>query len=231
MISTILSKNNKVIFLLLGGKMQKIKTSSLVAEIFNAITHGLAAILSIVTIVFLVRKGILLKSAEAIVAYSIYGASMFLLFISSTLYHSFVYSKYADFFQKFDHSTIYLLIAGTYTPYLLLTIDGLLGNILLAIIWTLAISGIFFEIITLGKYPKLSILFYLLLGWFVILILRPLVNSLPAYGLLLLVLGGISYSIGAIFYCIKKIEWLHVVWHVFVVAGATFMFYSIFYYV
>ncbi|MDO4690411.1 MAG: hemolysin III family protein [Fusobacterium sp.] len=211
--------------------MQKIKTSSLIAEIFNAITHGLGAILSIVTIIFLVRKGIKLKSAEAIIAYSIYGGSMFLLFMSSTLYHSFVFSKYADFFQKIDHSTIYLLIAGTYTPYLLLTIGGLLGNISLAIIWSLAFIGIFFEIITLGKYPKLSILFYLLLGWFVIIIIYPLVKALPIYGLVLLILGGLSYSIGTVFYCFKKIEWLHVVWHIFVVGGAAFMFYSIFYYV
>lgn len=211
--------------------MSKIKVSSLVAEIFNAITHGLGAVLSIVTIVFLVRKGIMLKSTEAIIAYTIYGISMFLLFMSSTLYHSFVFSKYADFFQKFDHSTIYLLIAGTYTPYLLLSIGGLLGNSLLAIIWALAIIGIFFEILTLGKYPKLSVLFYLLLGWFVVIIFKPLVNSLHTYGLLLLVLGGISYSVGAIFYCIKKVEWLHVVWHIFVVAGATFMFYSVLFYV
>lgn len=211
--------------------MSKIKVSSLVAEIFNAITHGLGAVLSIVTIVFLVRKGIMLKSTEAIIAYTIYGISMFLLFMSSTLYHSFVFSKYADFFQKFDHSTIYLLIAGTYTPYLLLSIGGLLGNSLLAIIWALAIIGIFFEILTLGKYPKLSVLFYLLLGWFVVIIFKPLVNSLHTYGLLLLVLGGISYSVGAIFYCIKKFEWLHVVWHIFVVAGATFMFYSVLFYV
>lgn len=211
--------------------MSKIKVSSLVAEIFNAITHGLGVVLSIVTIVFLVRKGIMVKSTEAIIAYTIYGISMFLLFMSSTLYHSFVFSKYADFFQKFDHSTIYLLIAGTYTPYLLLSIGGLLGNSLLAIIWALAIIGIFFEILTLGKYPKLSVLFYLLLGWFVVIIFKPLVNSLHTYGLLLLVLGGISYSVGAIFYCIKKFEWLHVVWHIFVVAGATFMFYSVLFYV
>lgn len=125
--------------------MSNIKTSSIVIEIFNAITHGLGVIFSIIAIIFLIKKGIFLSSNKAITAYVVYGISMILLFLSSTLCHSLTFSKYATFFQKLDHSTIYLLIAGTYTPYLLLSIGGTLGNIFLSLIWGLAIIGIFFE--------------------------------------------------------------------------------------
>lgn len=210
--------------------MSNIKTSSIVIEIFNAITHGLGVIFSIIAIIFLIKKGIFLSSNKAITAYVVYGISMILLFLSSTLCHSLTFSKYATFFQKLDHSTIYLLIAGTYTPYLLLSIGGILGNIFLSLIWGLAIIGIFFEIVTLGKYPKISIFLYLFSGWIIIFIFRPLINSLHSHGLLFLSLGGISYSIGALFFYIK-IEWFHIIWHLFVLAGSSLMFFSIFLYV
>lgn len=211
--------------------MQKIKTSSIVLEILNATSHGIGTVLSIIAIIFLIKKGVSLNSAKIITIYMVYGLSIFLLFLSSTLYHSFVFSKYAIFFQKIDHITIYLLIAGSYTPYLLLTIGGTLGTVFLIMIWSLAAFGIIFEIMTLDKYPKISLLLYLVSGWFIILIIRPLINSLDFRGLLLLFLGGISYSIGTIFYCLKKLEWLHLIWHLFVIAGAGFMFCSILFYV
>ncbi|MBQ3437142.1 MAG: hemolysin III family protein [Fusobacterium sp.] len=211
--------------------MQKIKTSSIVFETLNASTHGLGVIFSIIAIIFLTRKGISLNSYKVIATYFIYGISMLLLFLSSTLYHSFVFSKYAVLFQKIDHSTIYIFIAGSYTPYLLLSISGKIGIICSIIVWSLAITGILFEVITLNKYPKISLIFYLVLGWFVLLVLPSLINSLKFYGLILLILGGISYSVGAIFYAFKKYECFHLLWHIFVILGALFMFFSILHYV
>ncbi|MDO4432280.1 MAG: hemolysin III family protein [Aerococcaceae bacterium] len=200
-------------------------------EILNASTHGIAAILSIVATVLLITKGIQLNSVEAIVAYSIYGASLLLLFLNSTLYHSFSFSAYKKLFQKLDHSAIYLLIAGTYTPYLMLAIGGKTGYIALTIVWLLAIVGIIFEVATIGKLPKLSTYLYLGLGWLSLLIIYPLAQSIELAGLWLLILGGVTYSVGTFFYRMKHNKWMHVIWHLFVIGGAGFMFWSIWQYV
>lgn len=207
------------------------KKQEVTAEVFNAITHGTAAILSIVALVLLVMKGFEVSSGIAITAYIIYGASLFTLFLNSTLYHSFSFSKYKAIFQKLDHGSIYLLIAGTYTPYLMISIGGILGYSLLALIWTLALAGIIFEVVATDKYPKLSTYMYLGLGWLGIIILYPLYNSIELNGLFLLAFGGIVYSLGTIFYRMKANKWMHVIWHLFVMGGAFFMFISIYHYV
>lgn len=207
-------------------------TSTLIAaEVFNAITHGIGALLSIIAIVLLILKGINAQSNIAVIAYTIYGFSLFILFLNSTLYHSLSFSKYRFFFQKMDHSAIYLLIAGTYTPYLLITIGGVLGNVFLVIIWTLALAGIIFELLTINKWPKLSTYLYLGLGWMGIFIVYPLYHSIPLNGLILLGLGGLSYTLGTIFYRMKSKPWMHVIWHLFVLGGAALMFVSIYLYV
>lgn len=201
------------------------------AEIFNASTHGLATILSILGLVYLIIKGLSLSSVPAIVAYSIYGASLILLFLNSTLYHSLKFTKFRSFFQKLDHGSIYLLIAGTYTPYLMLAIAGKIGYTFLAIIWIIAGLGIFFEIHFTNKHPRLSLFMYLLLGWMGVLLIYPLVKFSPIYAVILLALGGVFYSLGTIFYSMKDKEWMHVIWHLFVMAGALFMYISIFFYI
>ena len=198
-----------------------------VIETLNAITHGIPAILSIIALVFLILKGAQMHSVAAIVSYIIYGTSLTLLFLNSTLYHSFSLSKYKAAFQKLDHSSIYLLIAGTYTPYLMVSIGGVFGYTFLAIVWSLAIAGILFELLTIGKWPKLSTYLYLGLGWLSLIIIYPLIKSISWAGVLLLALGGITYSIGTIFYRMKANKWMHVIWHLFVVGGAVFMFISI----
>lgn len=203
----------------------------IIIESLNATTHGIGAILSIVALVYLILKGISLQSVTSLVAYSIYGASLFLLFLNSTLYHSFSLSRYKALFQKLDHSAIYLLIAGTYTPYLMLRIQGWLGYGLLAGIWLLAVLGIIFEIIAIGKFPRLSTYLYLGLGWLSLFIVYPLVQSVEWSGVLLLLLGGITYSLGTIFYRMKHNKWMHIIWHLFVLGGASFMFWSILGYV
>ncbi|MCW6665788.1 hemolysin III family protein [Aerococcaceae bacterium NML190938] len=207
------------------------RTKQIIIELLNASTHGIATILSIIGLIVLIFKGIQLESPIAIIAYSVYGISLILLFLNSTLYHSFSLSKYKPIFQKIDHSSIYLLIAGTYTPYLMLAIGGLVGYGMLVTIWLLAIAGIIFEIATIGRWPKLSTYLYLGLGWVSLLIIYPLFKSIELTGLMLLVLGGVTYSIGTIFYRMKHNKWMHIIWHLFVIGGAAFMFWSIFQYV
>lgn len=207
------------------------KKQEVTAEVFNAITHGAAAALSLVAIVLLVIKGVEVSSPIAITAYIIYGASLFTLFLNSTLYHSFSFSKYKAIFQKLDHGSIYLLIAGTYTPYLMISIGGVFGYSLLSLIWILAIAGITFEVVATDKFPKLSTYMYLGLGWLGVVIIYPLYHSIEVNGLLLLALGGIIYSLGTIFYRMKSNKWMHVIWHLFVIGGALFMFISIYRYV
>lgn len=203
----------------------------IIVEILNAVTHGIAAIFSLIGMIFLLLKAIQNKDPIAITAFSIYGSSLIILFLNSTLYHSLSFTKYKDFFQRLDHSSIYLLIAGTYTPYLMLAISGRLGWIFLFLIWSLAIGGMLFEAFSLNKYPKLSIFFYLLLGWLALFIIYPLYQSIPLYGIIWLALGGVMYSIGTIFYRMKSIQWMHIIWHLFVIAGAAFMFVSIWHYI
>ena len=215
-----------------SGKQPEIPSRKLITiEVFNAVTHGIAAMLSIIGTVFLVKKGIHIQSWVSIVAYIIYGLSLVLLFTNSTLYHSFSFSKYRPFFQKIDHSSIYLLIAGTYTPYLMISLASRTAYLFLAIIWALALAGIVFELIAIDRYPKLSTYMYLTLGWLGILIVYPLIKTIEFNGVLLLALGGIVYSLGTIFYRMKDNRWMHVIWHLFVVGGAAIMFLSILRYV
>ena len=206
-------------------------TKQVLIEVLNAATHGIGALLSIIATVALILKGVQHGSHLEIVSYAIYGASLFLLFLNSTLYHSFSLTRYKDVFQKIDHSSIYLLIAGTYTPYLMVSIGGLAGYGFLALVWALAIGGIIFEVSAIGRWPKLSTFLYLGLGWLSVFIIYPLAQSIPLTGILLLALGGVTYSLGTIFYRMKDNKWMHIIWHLFVLAGAVFMFYSILYFV
>ena len=206
-------------------------TKQVLIEVLNAATHGIGALLSIIATVALILKGVQHGSHLEIVSYAIYGASLFLLFLNSTLYHSFSLTRYKDVFQKIDHSSIYLLIAGTYTPYLMVSIGGLAGYGFLALVWALAIGGIIFEVSAIGRWPKLSTFLYLGLGWLSVFIIYPLAQSIPLTGILLLALGGVTYSLGTIFYRMKDNKWLHFIWHLFVLGGAVFLFYSILYYV
>ena len=206
-------------------------TKQVLIEVLNAATHGIGALLSIIATVALILKGVQHGSHLEIVSYAIYGASLFLLFLNSTLYHSFSLTRYKDVFQKIDHSSSYLLIAGTYTPYLMVSIGGLAGYGFLALVWALAIGGIIFEVSAIGRWPKLSTFLYLGLGWLSVFIIYPLAQSIPLTGILLLALGGVTYSLGTIFYRMKDNKWMHIIWHLFVLGGAVFMFYSILYYV
>ncbi len=200
----------------------------IVNEVFNAITHGIGTGLSIAGLVLLIIKGAQTGSPIKIVSYAIFGASMVLLFLFSTLFHSLIFTKAKKVFQVFDHSSIYLLIAGSYTPFCLITIQGWLGWTLFAIVWSIAIAGVVFKSIWLQKRGKTDVILYVIMGWICLLAIKPLYIGLGTTGFLLLFLGGVSYTVGAFFYSMKNVKFMHVVWHLFVMLGAIFIFFSIY---
>ena len=197
-------------------------------EVLNAVTNGIGVVLSIVGFVFLLKKA---DSGLHYVSFIIYGVSLLLLFLASTLYHSLIFTKAKKVFQVFDHCSIYLLIAGTYTPYCLLYIKGTIGIVLLSVIWLAAIVGIVYKSLTLSKVKsvsKLSTIIYNVMGWAVVIALPSLYHSVGLKGLLLLVGGGVAYTVGSVFYSMKNRRYMHVVWHLFVMLGAMLMFFSIY---
>jgi hemolysin III len=197
-------------------------------EVLNAVTHGIGVVLSIVGFVFLLKKA---DSGLHYVSFIIYGVSLLLLFLASTLYHSLIFTKAKKVFQVFDHCSIYLLIAGTYTPYCLLYIKGTIGIVLLSVIWLAAIVGIVYKSLTLSKVKsvsKLSTIIYNVMGWAVVIALPSLYHSVGLQGLLLLVGGGVAYTVGSVFYSMKNRRYMHVVWHLSVMLGAMLMFFSIY---
>jgi len=206
------------------------KKYKIVNEVLNAVTHGVGCSLSIAGLVILLIKGVRLQSSIHIISYALFGSGLTLLFLMSTLYHSLIFTKARKVFKVFDHSFIFVLIAGTYSPYCLLSIGGKLGWGLFIAIWIMAILGVIYKAIWIDKSSKISTIIYLLMGWLVVFAIKPLYGSIGERGLLLLVLGGLSYTIGAFFYLKKHIKYMHVVWHLFVLAGATFMYFSILFY-
>ncbi len=200
-------------------------------EIANAITHGIGLILSIPALIMLVLFAVDKGSAWHVVSFSIFGASMILLYLFSTLLHSFKPSKAKNVFAVLDHSAIYVLIAGTYTPLMLVSVRSALGWTLFGIVWGLAIVGIIFKCYFVDRFQIVSTLFYLIMGWLVLAAIKPLYESLTPAGFDLLLTGGILYSVGAIFYVWKKIPYNHAIWHLFVLAGSSFMYFCILFYV
>lgn len=213
--------------------MEKTKFSRsylIVNEVFNAITHGIGAGLSIAGLVILLFKGAHLHSPLHVVTYAIYGSMMILLFLTSTLFHSLIFTKAKGVFQVFDHSSIFLLIAGSYTPFCLLSVKGWLGWTLFGLIWVFAIAGIVYKSLTLHKketVSKVSTFIYIVMGWLCLIAAVPLYHSLGLVGISLMVLGGLSYTVGAFFYSLKSVRFMHVVWHLFVMLGAGFMYFSV----
>lgn len=200
-------------------------------EIVNAITHGIGVLLSITALVFLIIYSAKYGTAWHVTSFSIYGATMILLYVSSTLVHSFPEGKVKDLFEIFDHSAIYLFIAGTYTPFMLVVLNGPLGWTLLSIIWAIAIGGVIFKSFFVKKFMFISTVLYVVMGWLIVIAWNPLVATLPEAGVKLLVLGGILYTVGAVFYVWRGFLFHHAVWHLFVLAGSAAHFFAILYYV
>lgn len=211
--------------------MKKKMSQFMKEEIANAITHGIGVILSIPALIILIIHAVEYGTASAVVGFTIYGVSMFLLYLFSTLLHSIHHPKVEKLFAILDHSAIYIFIAGTYTPFLLVTLKGPLGWTLLVIIWTLAIVGIIFKVFFVRRFIKLSTLFYIMMGWLIIVAIQPLYENLTSDGFTLLLIGGILYSVGAIFFLWEKLPFNHAIWHVFVLGGSAMMFFCVLFYV
>lgn len=199
-------------------------------QVYNALTHGLGVVLSVVGLWLLWNKALVVNNNLALVSYTIYGTSNILMFASSTLYHSFSFTAHKDWLQKLDHAAIYMLIAGTYTPVLLLNIGGTFGKIFFGLIWLIAIVGTVFEVGWTNRFPKLSTMLYLGMGWISIFLMYQLFQSMAWQGMFWLILGGLFYSIGTFFYRQKTKPWMHVIWHLFVLAGAIAMYVTIYFY-
>lgn len=193
----------------------------------NAITHGVGFVLSIAGLVVAVVLASIHADAWMVTACSLYGSTLIALHLSSTLYHASRDLKWKKIFLAADHSSIYLLIAGTYTPFCLGPLRGPVGWTLFGIIWGLAIAGILREILHPQRGTWISTAIYLAMGWLVVIFLFPLLKAISGLSLLLLLSGGILYSIGVVFYCWHNLRFHHAVWHLFVVAGATCQFFAV----
>lgn len=209
--------------------MTEKKRYTLGEEIFNAVSHGTGSLLAIGGTVVLIVFTAIYADAWAVVSSAIYGASLIILYTMSTLYHAITNEKAKKFFRIMDHNTIFFLIAGTYTPVTLAILRGSLGWVLFGIVWGAAIIGIVLNSIDLERFRKPSIVCYILMGWVVIIAVKPLLSAMPKISLIFLFLGGAFYTVGVIFYAIKKIKYFHSIWHLFTVAGSVFHYFSIFF--
>ncbi|GEK89759.1 hemolysin III [Alkalibacterium putridalgicola] len=199
-------------------------------EVLNAVTHGIGVILSIIALIFLVQKGLEMGGVLEVTSYTVYGVTLILLYLSSTLYHSFTFTRARYVFRIIDHSSIFLLIAGTYTPYTLITIGDKLGVFLTTLIWTIAFLGVLYKTIWFKKFQGLSLWLYIAMGWISLFFMHYLYQGLGTSGFLWLLAGGLSFTVGALFYRLKHIKFMHVVWHLFVMSGTICMFFSIYLY-
>lgn len=204
------------------------KRYTLGEEIFNSVTHGVGSLLSIAGTVVLIVFSAINSDAFAVVSSAVYGASLIILYTMSTLYHSITNEKAKKFFRIMDHNTIFFLIAGTYTPYTLAVLRNPLGWVLFGVVWGAAAIGIVLNSIDLEKFSKISVVCYIAMGWVIIIAVKPLMNSMPFISFALLVAGGIFYTIGVIFYAIKKVKYFHSVWHIFTVIGSALHYFSVF---
>lgn len=201
-------------------------------EITNSITHGIGALLSIVALIISIIISAIHYNGVGIVCSIIYGTSMILMYLMSCLYHSMSSNiKAKKVFRIIDHCDIYLYIAGCYTPFCISLIGGKIGWTLFGLVWSCAIIGVLLNAINLEKNKKLSLILYLVMGWMIIISIKPLINNLPINGLLLLLSGGIIYTLGAIIYKMgSKRKYFHSIFHIFVLIGSILQFFSIIFY-
>ena len=200
---------------------------SLGEEIFNSVSHGAGGGLAIAGTVVLIVCAAVYSDAWAVVSSCVYGASLIVLYTISTLYHAITNEHAKRFFRIMDHDTIFFLIAGTYTPITLAFLRGWLGWVLFGVVWGAAIVGIVLNSISIEKFKKPSIVCYVAMGWVIILAIRPLIASVPTISMIFLLIGGILYTVGIVFYVIKKIKYFHSIWHLFTVAGSVFHYFAI----
>jgi hemolysin III len=207
--------------------MIKIRELTKGEEIINAILHGIGVGLAIAALVVLVVFANIFGDVWHIVSFSIYGSTLVILYLASTLYHSFPKGKTKDIFKIIDHSCVYLLIAGSYTPLALITLRGTLGWAIFGIIWGIAFIGIIFKIFFINKFIVLSTLLYIVMGWLIMIAIKPLIANMNAASLKFLLIAGSLYTVGTIFYGLQRIKFNHAIWHLFVLAGSICHFFTV----
>lgn len=200
-------------------------------EIANAISHGIGAGLGVAGLAVLVTMAAAKGDVWRVVSFSIYGATLVILYLASTFYHAFQSPRVKRIFRIFDHSAIFLLIAGTYTPFTLVTLRGPWGWTLFGLIWAMAIAGIALKAFFVDRAEKLSVAIYIIMGWLAVIAAKPLIETLAWEGLAWLAAGGLSYTLGVVFYAWKKLPLNHAIWHLFVLGGSVCHFFGIFLYV
>jgi hemolysin III len=211
--------------------MENNRQLTVINEIANSVTHGIGALLAIAGLVLLVVFAVIYGNAWHVVSVSIYGATLVLLYLSSTLYHAIQTPETKRILRIIDHSAIYLLIAGTYTPFTLVTLQGTRGWVMFGIIWGLALLGILYKVFFINRHVVISTLFYLVMGWMIVFSIGDLYRGLSTGGIILLGAGGLSYTLGMIFYAGRERLLMHAVWHLFVLGGSICHFFAIFFYV
>lgn len=212
-----------------GMKKDRADTYTAGEEIAHAISHGIGIPIGVAVVALLIVFSVRNKGVWEIVSCAIYGLTFILLYLSSTLYHAIPYPRIKRVMKVIDHSAIYLLIAGTYTPYTLSSLHGTLGWSIFGAIWGTALLGIVFKIFFTGRFKAFSLLTYLFMGWFCVIAVKPLYRELEMTGFVFLAVGGLCYTVGAIFYAWRSLRWSHTIWHLFVLAGSLCHFFSILY--
>jgi len=204
---------------------------TLAEELTNSISHGIGACLSVAALVLCIVQAATKGTAAGVVGASIYGSTLIILYCMSTLYHAITNEKARRVFRVLDHTSIYLLIAGTYTPVTLVTLKGALGWVLFGIVWGVAALGITLNSISIEKFKKFSMISYIIMGWCIVIGVKDIIEKMPKGGLVFMLLGGIMYTVGIIFFVLKKYKFMHSVWHFFVLAGSILQFFAIYFYV
>lgn len=197
-------------------------------EIANSITHGIGAALSVIGLVILVALAALQGDFWRIVSVVIYGSSVTMLYLTSTLYHSLHHPRLKTILRKCDHAAIYVLIAGTYTPFLLVSLrETSIGLTFFILVWGMAAAGIVWKMFFLGKLEVIATILYVLMGWMCLLVYKQMVAAIPTPGLIMLITGGVVYTLGVIFYAWEKLPYNHAIWHLFVLGGSICHFFAI----
>ncbi len=209
------------------GRINRDRSYTAGEEIANAVTHGLGALLSIAGLAVLVKLAALRGNALHVASFAVFGTTLILLYTASTLYHILTNPTAKKVFRILDHSAIFLLIAGTYTPMTLVALRGRLGWTIFGVIWVLAVLGIVIKSVFVGRFHKISVAVYLGMGWICVFAFKSILNRVPGSILILLGLGGLCYTVGVVFYSWHRLPYSHAVWHLFVLAGSTLHFFAI----
>jgi len=200
-------------------------------EVANGVTHGIGATLSIAGLSVLVTLAAVYGDAWRVVSFSIYGSTLVIMYLASTFYHSFHSPRIKHWFRVADHISIYLLIAGTYTPFLLVNARGPLGWSMFGVIWGLALVGVLSKAFIIGRFKILTVAVYVAMGWSIVVVLKPALAVVPMGGMVWMAIGGLAYTGGVVFYAWERMPYNHAVWHLFVMAGSISHFFAVLFYV